>query len=116
MIIKILNINFGRGYVYSIQYHIVWCVKYRRKVLNWWYWKKLINFQRARKRIWILKKQKVAFEIEIDTLKNASNELSSKICPYLKENCENLKDKEADDYFSSKISDKTEAIEDLKKR
>ena len=27
------NINFGRGYVYSIQYHIVWCVKYRRKVL-----------------------------------------------------------------------------------
>ena len=27
------NINFRRGYVYSIQYHIVWCVKYRRKVL-----------------------------------------------------------------------------------
>lgn len=24
----------GRGYVYSIQYHIVWCVKYRRKILN----------------------------------------------------------------------------------
>ena len=23
----------GRGYVYSIQYHIVWCVKYRQKVL-----------------------------------------------------------------------------------
>ena len=27
------NINFERGYVYSIQYHIVWCVKYKRKVL-----------------------------------------------------------------------------------
>ncbi|WP_462355341.1 hypothetical protein [Fusobacterium ulcerans] len=27
MIIKISNINFGRGYVYSIQYHIVWYVK-----------------------------------------------------------------------------------------
>ena len=27
------NINFGRGYVYSIQYHMVWCVKYRRKIL-----------------------------------------------------------------------------------
>ena len=27
MIIKVSNINFGRGYVYSIQYHIVWCVK-----------------------------------------------------------------------------------------
>ena len=24
----------GKGYVYSIQYHIVWCVKYRRDVLN----------------------------------------------------------------------------------
>ncbi|EOU2102242.1 IS200/IS605 family transposase, partial [Clostridium perfringens] len=23
----------GRGYVYCIQSHIVWCVKYRRKVL-----------------------------------------------------------------------------------
>ena len=24
----------GRGYVYAIQYHIVWCVKYRQKVLT----------------------------------------------------------------------------------
>ena len=24
----------GRGYVYSLQYHIVWCVKYRRKILT----------------------------------------------------------------------------------
>ena len=24
----------GRGYVYSIQYHIVWCVKYRRKIIT----------------------------------------------------------------------------------
>ena len=24
----------GRGYVYSIQYHIVWCVKHRRDDLN----------------------------------------------------------------------------------
>ena len=23
-----------RGYVYSIQYHIVWCVKYRKKILK----------------------------------------------------------------------------------
>ena len=28
------EIHHGRGYVYSIQYHIVWCVKYRNKVLN----------------------------------------------------------------------------------
>ena len=27
------EIRYGRGYVYSIQYHIVWCVKYRRRVL-----------------------------------------------------------------------------------
>lgn len=24
----------GRGYVYAIEYHIVWCVKYRNKVLE----------------------------------------------------------------------------------
>ncbi len=28
------QIHHGRGYVYSIQYHIVWYVKYRHKVLN----------------------------------------------------------------------------------
>ncbi|HAQ1205075.1 TPA: IS200/IS605 family transposase, partial [Enterococcus faecium] len=22
------EIHYGRGYVYSIQYHLVWCVKY----------------------------------------------------------------------------------------
>lgn len=27
------NINYGRGYVYFIQYHMVWCVKYKHKVL-----------------------------------------------------------------------------------
>lgn len=27
------NMYKGRGYVYSIQYHIVWCVKYRHKIL-----------------------------------------------------------------------------------
>ena len=29
-----MNVAHGRGYVYSIQYHVVWCVKYRRKVLT----------------------------------------------------------------------------------
>lgn len=28
------NIHHGRGYVYSIQYHLVWCVKYRHRVLS----------------------------------------------------------------------------------
>ncbi|WP_336160522.1 SMC family ATPase [Fusobacterium polymorphum] len=77
--------------------------------------KKLSNFQELEKELKLLEKQKIAFEIEINTLKDASNELSSKICPYLKENCENLKDKEAEDYFSSKISIKTEDLENLKK-
>ena len=26
-------LTYGRGYVYSLQYHIVWCTKYRRPVL-----------------------------------------------------------------------------------
>ena len=77
--------------------------------------KKLSNFQELEKKLKLLEEQKIAFEIEINTLKDASNELSSKICPYLKENCENLKDKEAEDYFSSKISIKTEDLENLKK-
>lgn len=29
-----MQVTYGRGYVYSIQYHIVWCVKYRRKILT----------------------------------------------------------------------------------
>jgi len=77
--------------------------------------KKLSHFQELEKELKLLEEQKIAFEIEINTLKDASNELSSKICPYLKENCENLKDKEAEDYFSSKISIKTEDLENLKK-
>lgn len=26
------SVTHGRGYVYSLQYHIVWCTKYRKKV------------------------------------------------------------------------------------
>lgn len=29
-----MEVTHGRGYVYSIQYHIVWCVKYRHKILS----------------------------------------------------------------------------------
>ena len=29
-----MDITYGRGYVYTIQYHIVWCVKYRHRVLT----------------------------------------------------------------------------------
>lgn len=31
--IKENGLTYGRGYVYSLQYHIVWCTKYRRRVL-----------------------------------------------------------------------------------
>ncbi|QNO14180.1 IS200/IS605 family transposase [Alkalicella caledoniensis] len=27
------KVIYGRGYVYTIQYHIVWCTKYRHKIL-----------------------------------------------------------------------------------
>ena len=29
-----MEVTHGRGYVYSIQYHIVWCVKYRHEVIT----------------------------------------------------------------------------------
>ena len=28
------ELTYGRGYVYSLQYHLVWCTKYRKKVLR----------------------------------------------------------------------------------
>jgi putative transposase len=28
------GLSYGRGYVYDIKYHFVWCVKYRRQVLT----------------------------------------------------------------------------------
>lgn len=28
-----MEIKKGRGYVYALQYHLVWCVKYRHKIL-----------------------------------------------------------------------------------
>lgn len=28
------TLTYGRGYVYCLQYHVVWCTKYRRKVLT----------------------------------------------------------------------------------
>ena len=31
--IKENPLSYGRGYVYSLQYHLVWCTKYRKKVL-----------------------------------------------------------------------------------
>ena len=32
--IKENSLTYGRGYVYSLQYHIVWCTKYRKQVLK----------------------------------------------------------------------------------
>ena len=29
-----MQVHHGRGYIYSLQYRIVWCVKYRRKVIT----------------------------------------------------------------------------------
>lgn len=28
------ELSYGREYVYSLQYHMVWCTKYRKKVLK----------------------------------------------------------------------------------
>ena len=38
-----MEVTHGRGYVYTIQYHIVWCVKYRYPVLTNEIEKDLIN-------------------------------------------------------------------------
>ena len=77
--------------------------------------KKLSDFQELEKELKLLEEQKIIFKTEIKTLKKSSKELSDKICPFLNEKCQNLEDKEAEDYFSSKISIKTEDLENLKK-
>ena len=77
--------------------------------------KKLSDFQELEKKLKLLEEQKIIFETEIKTLKKSSKELSDKVCPFLNEKCQNLEDKEAEDYFSSKISIKTEDLENLKK-
>jgi putative transposase len=33
MVINVPQVSKGRGHVYSIQYHIVWCVKYRHRII-----------------------------------------------------------------------------------
>ena len=77
--------------------------------------KKLSDFQELEKELKLLEEQKIIFKTEIKTLKKSSKELSDKICPFLNEKCKNLEDTEAEDYFSSKISIKTEDLENLKK-
>ena len=32
--IEFTGLTYGRGYVYSLQYHIVWCTKYRKQILQ----------------------------------------------------------------------------------
>ncbi|WP_339007477.1 SMC family ATPase [Fusobacterium animalis] len=76
---------------------------------------KLTNLLKIEEKLKILEEQKIIFETEIKTLKKSSKELSDKICPFLNEKCQNLEDKEAEDYFSSKISIKTEDLENVKK-
>lgn len=76
---------------------------------------KLTNLLKIEEKLKILEEQKIIFETEIKTLKKSSKELSDKICPFLNEKCQNLEDKEVEDYFSSKISIKTEELENLKK-
>lgn len=34
MVYCAMQVKHGRGYVYAIEYHIVWCVKYRHAVLS----------------------------------------------------------------------------------
>lgn len=29
-----MEVSYGRGYVYSLEYHVVWCVKYRHKFID----------------------------------------------------------------------------------
>jgi len=32
--IELTDLTYGMGYVYSLQYHSVWCTKYRKQILR----------------------------------------------------------------------------------
>ncbi|HCI28736.1 MAG TPA: hypothetical protein DE117_00935 [Fervidobacterium sp.] len=35
-VVRVVSVHHVRGYVHSLQYHVVWCVKYRHKMLHTW--------------------------------------------------------------------------------
>lgn len=78
--------------------------------------RKLIEFSNLEKELKLLEEKKIKFETEIKTLENSSKKLIDKICPFLNEKCENLKDKKLEDYFSSKISLITKKLDKIKEK
>ena len=54
-------ISKGRGYVYGIEYHVVFCVKYRKKIIN-------KNIKDSLFQIFVLLSEEMGFKIiEINT-------------------------------------------------
>ena len=74
---------------------------------------KLSKFLEIEKELESLNNDKIGIERDIKTLTNSSKDLSGKICPFLNENCENLKGKEVKDYFSDKILKKQEELKSI---
>ena len=78
--------------------------------------KKLSELAKLEDEIKVLRKEEATLETEIRTLNKSMNELSSNLCPYLKENCENLKGKNFKDYFLNQISGKENNLKDYQNK
>ena len=78
--------------------------------------KKLSELAKLEDEIKGLRKEEATLETEIRTLNKSMNELSSNLCPYLKENCENLKGKNFKDYFLNQISGKENNLKDYQNK
>lgn len=63
----------------------------------------LIIIREIKNKISALRENLLVNQEKINTLKEAREKLSNKICPLLIENCENVKDKNVNSYFSEKI-------------
>ncbi|WP_026338930.1 AAA family ATPase [Fusobacterium russii] len=77
--------------------------------------KKLNNIQKIKEKISEIRSNILITQEKISTLEEAREKLTNKICPLLMENCENVKEKNVNSYFSEKILNlETESIK-LKK-
>lgn len=75
---------------------------------------KLENIKKAKEELNEKNREISITKASISTLKEAQEKLSEKICPILKEECENVKDKNISDYFLKKINEEEQNQEKLK--
>lgn len=74
----------------------------------------LLKIENMKEKMEEISKETVILKEKIKALEEAKEKLADKICPYLKETCENVKSKDIGNYFAEKISENKVVVEKLK--